>query len=376
MLRHTGGESIFKNHLDCIFTQHVSKLFDYHLNQNSVVEAHFSGKRADCLKFIQKNFLVPRNTCRVKRDMSAIIPSENEAATHATDIELSWEVTNDIQEAVMDDNIQELPLGLFMLDEDQESILALSPPLLIESRSGMGKTEILFKHSISYYPSGQTSRTCFVTVSANLCRSLQRRYCDVQEVKDVLLPSVSFFSFLGSRVQTETGTETVRSLVSILLGIYRIPETEISVSSSCTFWEYVRSKKSHERSEVDLALVENEIGGVILGSLAAAVNQKALSRFEYLEEQRSNVPKDTGGLRTRGMVYDEFEKYRQWKVSNVRYDTGDIVLRLVREASEQGVKEIFHSVYLDEVQDFSYADLYLICSIAGKNEGRWVAAGE
>jgi hypothetical protein len=98
----------------------------------------------------------------------------------------------------------------------------------------------------------------------------------------------------------------------------------------------VRSKKSHERSEVDLALVENEIGGVILGSLAAAVNQKALSRFEYLEEQRSNVPKDTVGLRTRGMVYDEFEKYRQWKVSNVRYDTGDIVLRLVREASEQG----------------------------------------
>lgn len=354
----------------------VSQLCD-HISINSVVEAHFSGNRDDCLNFIQKNFLVPRNACRVKRDMSAIIHSENEVATHSTDIELSWEVTNDIQEAVMDDIIQELPLGLFVLDEYQESILALSPPLLIESRSGMGKTEILFKHSISYYPSGQTSRTCFVTVSANLCRSLQRRYNDVQEVKDVVLPSVSFFSFLGSRVQTETGTETVRSLVSVLLGIYRIPETEIAVSSSCTFWEFVRSKTSHEKSEVDLALAENEIGGVILGSLAAAVNQKALSRTEYLEEQRSNVPKDTEvGLTTRGVIYDEFEKYRQWKLSNEKYDTADIVLRLIREASEQGVKEIFHSVYLDEVQDFSYASLYLICTLAGKAEGRWVAAGE
>lgn len=340
-----------------------------------VIEAHFAGKRHECLTFIQKNHLVPRNACRVKRDMSAIIPSENQIATHSTDVELSWDVTNDLQNAVVDDQIEELPLGLFKLDEYQERILALPIPLLIESRSGMGKTEILFKHSISYYPSGQASQTCFVTVSANLCRTLQRRYNDVQEVKQVVLPQVSFFSFLGTLVQTD-GVETVRSLVGVLLRNYRIPESEMSVTLSCTLWEYVKSKTSHEKLEVDLCLAENEIGGVILGSLAAAVKKEALSRAEYIEEKRSNVTNDAEGFRTRGLIYDEFEKYRQWKLENRKCDTGDIVLRLIREASEQKAKQIFQSVYLDEVQDFSYASLFLICSIAGKTEGRWVAAGE
>lgn len=32
--------------------------------------------------------------------------------------------------------------------------------------------------------------------------------------------------------------------------------------------------------------------------------------------------------------------------------------------------------YLDEVQDFSYAAIFLICGIAGKTERQWVAAGD
>jgi len=348
---------------------------------DGVVEAHFAGRRRECLNFMQVHHLVPRSACRVKRDMSGIVRCEDQVATHSTEIDLSWQVTNDIQEAVVDENIEELPVGLFLLDEYQESIITLKPPLLLESRSGMGKTEILFKHCISYAPSGAgtaAARTCFVTVSANLCRALQRRYKEVQEVKQVVLPRVSFFSFLGSRVQTETGPERVESFIDLLLKLYGIPKSGMSVPSSCTFLDYLNSRTSHERLEVDASLVENEIGGVILGSLAAAIKQEPLSRAEYLDEQRSNIPKDTAdGQRTRALVYNEYEKYRLWKLENGNaYDTNDIVLRLIREACGKEAKEIFQSAYLDEVQDFSYASIYLICSIAGKSEARWTAAGE
>ena len=333
-----------------------------------VVEAHFAGSPHDCLNFLQVNNLVPRNSCSVKRDMSAIAsPCQALVSTHSTEIYLSWMVSNDIQDAVVVDDIQELPVGLFLLDECQEKVIALTPPLLLESRSGMGKTEILFKHCISYSPgsSGELSHaikpTCFVTVSAKLCQELQRRYDEVQKVEQVVLPRVSFFSFRG--------------MLAFLLRVYHIAEGDTSVSSSCNFLEYVHSRKSHEKLEVEPSLVENEIGGVILGSLTAAIKKRALTREEYLEEKRSNVPIDCQeGWTTRKLVYKEYENYQKWKIDNeCVYDIHDIVLRLIRESSAKEQNEIFHSAYLDEVQDFSYASIFLICSIAGKTEARWTA---
>ena len=37
---------------------------------------------------------------------------------------------------------------------------------------------------------------------------------------------------------------------------------------------------------------------------------------------------------------------------------------------------MFNAVYLDEIQDFSYASIYLICNIAGTQSLRWVFAGD
>jgi len=39
-------------------------------------------------------------------------------------------------------------------------------------------------------------------------------------------------------------------------------------------------------------------------------------------------------------------------------------------------EELFLSAYLDEIQDFTYASIYLICSLAGKSASQWVAAGD
>lgn len=127
---------------------------------------------------------------------------------------------------------------------------------------------------------------------------------------------------------------------------------------------------------MDPGLVESEIGGVILGSLAAAMKKGPLSREEYLAEIRSNVPNDSQeAVEERNAVYDEYERYHSWKLENQSYDTNDIVLRLI-DATAAQTTDMFQSAYLDEVQDFSYASLFLICNIAGKTEARWTAAGD
>lgn len=195
-------------------------------------------KLSNNARTVQRNFLVPRDACRVKRDMSGIIRSgESDTTLRSMEIELAWAVDNVAQDAITDERVQELPSGLFLLDEYQERIAQTPPPLLLESRSGMGKTEILFKHSLFYEPEKRKgSRTCFVTVSAHLSRALQRRYDEVQEIQQVTLPPVSFFSFFGSQVRTERGAERVRSFVDLLLRKCGVVDAmSVVTGTSCYF---------------------------------------------------------------------------------------------------------------------------------------------
>ena len=41
-----------------------------------------------------------------------------------------------------------------------------------------------------------------------------------------------------------------------------------------------------------------------------------------------------------------------------------------------GWVQLFNAAYLDEIQDFSYASIYLICNIAGCSSLRWIFAGD
>lgn len=100
-------------------------------------------------------------------------------------------------------------------------------------------------------------------------------------------------------------------------------------------------------------LVENEIGGVIIGSLNAAQRKRPLTETEYLEEIRSNIPnKNDEGLAKRKKVYGEFVQYGQWKKENNKYDVGDIVLELIKLGATVKCQE-FVSAYLDEVSSWS-----------------------
>jgi len=144
----------------------------------------------------------------------------------------------------------------------------------------------------------------------------------------------------------------------------------------CGFREYCKERFhiTHMHSVIEEKLTENEIGGVILGSLTAGISQRPLNKEEYLVEKRSNVTNKTErGRHTRNEVYSEFEKYQKWKNLRSRYDIGDVVLMLLKDSK---LSQIFESAYIDEVQDFSYASLLLICTIGGAESLKWIFAGD
>lgn len=166
----------------------------------------------------------------------------------------------------------------------------------------------------------QTSKPkplCFVTVSRTLSRELTKRYAEAEKLAQrKLCAAVSFF--------------VLRDLLEMLLRRYQI---NIDMSSLYSFTEYVENRKSHENLDVKASLIENEIGGVILGSLTAALERRPLSRTQYLVEKRSNVPTDTQeGCRMRELIYAEFERYNRAKAE--RYDMNDVILQLIKFCEE------------------------------------------
>ena len=97
-----------------------------------------------------------------------------------------------------------LPDGCFELDPFQQLILLKQPPLMLESRSGAGKTNVLFQHAVAYarqslndfehiHNATQVKPTCFVIVSPRLKKDLSRRYYAIEKLEKVSLPLVNFF---------------------------------------------------------------------------------------------------------------------------------------------------------------------------------------
>lgn len=186
-----------------------------------------------------------------------------------------------------------------------------------------------------------------------------------------------------------------------LLGNYRI--NDVNMDNLCSFREYSKERylKSHTVMVVEERLIENEIGGVILGSLTAGLNKRPLNRYEYLEEKRSNITNKTEhGKAMRLDVFKEFEKYQEWKVQQNLRDINDVILLLLKDPNlgqifDSGMShtaitlfasDFFNSLiletcrfleaYIDEVQDFSYAALLLICKVGGTKNLNWIFAGD
>ena len=124
-------------------------------------------------------------------------------------------------------------------------------------------------------------RICFVTVSSRLSSKLQKQFNEVNKIVDERLPPCQFFS-----------------LNELLCQILHVKQVEWDFKDIHTFRDYMRSRTSHLDVVIEETLIENEIGGVIMGSLLAAIKKRPLTRDEYLQEISNE------GLEQRISIYD------------------------------------------------------------------------
>eukprot|EP00978_Attheya_sp_CCMP212_P018746 scaffold51799_cov56-Attheya_sp.AAC.2 len=331
---------------------------------DETIEAHLAGTRKECLSFVQKHSSsVPMGSCRVNKDIDRV---KDEVKSVSTCVTPSWDLSNFLQRAIENDAISTLPEGLFHLDPEQQAIVSSCPPLLVESRSGTGKTNVLFQHAISLSrelaEDTGAMPLAFVTVSKLLRSQLQTMFSDIRNIDNASLHSCVFMT-----------------LSELLDGLAKEMGVEMQVENTASFKQYNGEKKSHSSLNVDLTFLENEIGGVILGSQRSAELCRALTWEEYREDTRSNVATKNveGSTSTRRRIYDQYMIYDQWKRDCDRFDIHDMVLEILKKLIEIDTrKQIFSAVYLDEIQDFSYATIYLICSIGGTSKLNWVFAGD
>ena len=232
----------------------------------------------------------------------------------------------------------------------------------------------MLQHAAFYNRASDPRPALFITVSPRLRNELEQKYEELTPIHGVGLPKTKFYSF--------------SNFTSELLSYYQILDFKGRVS--CTFHGYIHSRRSYEKLTLEPHLLENEIGGVILGSVIAAEQAKALNREQYLTDKRSNIPSRTEEHRKRrDLVFDEYVKYNEWKSSGEKYDIHDVVLRLLAENTQQlfasgkyylndpglsnarvpfggcRLTRLVFAAYLDEVQDLSHAAIFLICRLAG-----------
>ena len=287
-----------------------------------IIEAHYAGTHVQCNRFIQLNVNVPPEARVVEPNLSRIITTQ-QLAENDDPVSLAinqpfaaWPVTNAIQNAMCDGK-NELPLGGVQLDRCQEEVARATPPLIVESRSGTGKTLALLQHAAYHADTTDKRSACFVTVSPRLRRQLYQKYEELNATANLQLPPTSFFSF-----EDFIGRLVKYSRVGI----------SFDGMVKCRFLAFVESQISHRASKMDPHLVENEIGGVITGSVDAALQSAPLSRTQYLATIRSNIEnKSDAGRSERNRVYDEYERYVAWKRAATKFDMNDVVLRLLQE---------------------------------------------
>ena len=124
-------------------------------------------------------------------------------------------------------------------------------------------------------------------------------------------------------------------------------------------WQQITKRYSELRRKYDPVLIWMEIRSFLKGSYEALMTGNGhldLSEYEKIGAKRaSNFSIE------RKEVYKLFREYEKYLSQNQLIDQCDWVFDLFRRLTKQSeVSFVIHEVYIDEVQDFTEAELYLI----------------
>ena len=118
-----------------------------------IIEAVFTGIGKECRRFLQLNNNPPGGACIAKPSLAGLVLGGQVRAAkkhnEVMDSLVSWSLNNSLQAAMVKGS--ELSAGSMKLDQDQQRVAQLPPPVLIESRSGTGKVR-KFSNSMLLLP--------------------------------------------------------------------------------------------------------------------------------------------------------------------------------------------------------------------------------
>ncbi len=215
------------------------------------------------------------------------------------------------------------------LDPEQEDAYNSNPPLIIIGPAGSGKTAVTLEKMKLLYGKG-----IYVTLSPYLAENARSIfYSHYQGDENQEVTFLSFREYLET-IRIPEGKEIRYSIFSNWL--YRFPRGQ-------------RVSDAHRLYE--------EFRGVITGS---SVDKPYLSREEYLNlGVRQSIFLD----QDRELVYTLFEKYLNFLMENKYYDPN-----IVSHDYLKDVSPVYDFVVVDEVQDITNIQLYLILRSLKKPE--------
>ncbi|XP_048257706.1 TPR and ankyrin repeat-containing protein 1-like [Haliotis rufescens] len=120
------------------------------------------------------------------------------------------------------------------------------------------------------------------------------------------------------------------------------------------------------------SLVWAEIMSFIKGSFKALSNESGhLTRDEYIDVGRKKAPFFVG---KREIIYELFEKYSRFIKQRGLFDIVDVVQNIYKRLLDQKQSRPFivHQIYVDEIQDFTEAELFLLLSIMRNPNGMFL----
>ena len=134
--------------------------------------------------------------------------------------------------------------------------------------------------------------------------------------------------------------------------------------------------KTNDEVNIDPIFVWQEIKSFIKGSVNAIKTDKGyLSRTDYLEVGKNKAPNFAN---SREKIYDLFLKYDKYCHSPVQpgkkfFDEGDLLFNLYNRLKKRPTFPwVVHNFYIDEVQDFTEAELYLLLSCSQCPNGNFL----
>ncbi|PSC76135.1 TPR and ankyrin repeat-containing 1-like isoform A [Micractinium conductrix] len=139
--------------------------------------------------------------------------------------------------------------------------------------------------------------------------------------------------------------------------VVRWKRQEVTFPMFQEMWRDTTTKEQRSRLKPGLAWLE--IVSYIKGSAEAVRTPEGRLGLEtYLEVGRKRAPNFDAD--SRRMVFEVAEAYRRVKQQRGRYDNADVVAHVYRHLASSGYQGVpIHSLYRDEVQDFTQAELLM-----------------